>query len=236
MSEYNNPLYDEEIETLEEENTDSTEKTSDNTERYLRLIEEQNRRIEELESKTKESPAKKELSEEEQEELAEKLRERFYSNPVELFNEIKREAVEEAKREMEHAKKEFDDFKRSQDLDVEIKNVSNKHTDFFEYQEQMTKILDDRPEIANLPNSLETLYYIAKGMSNKPMNMNEIVKNEKVKNEIIKNYVNEKNQPNAKLMGNQPRGNYANNIPEKITSISQGGKMFRDYLRQQGLI
>jgi phosphoribosylanthranilate isomerase len=236
MSDINNPLY-EEIESgvYQEETQQSADKTSE----YLDLIEKQSRRIMQLEeamNTPKEEPKAVEMSEEEKQELSQRIRERFYTNPIELFNDIKREAIEEAKREMEHAKRDFDDFKRNQDLDKEIKTVSDKHNDFFDYQQQMTELLDERPELANLPNSLETLYFLARGMSNKSINMNEIVKNEKVKNEIIKNYVNEKNQPNAKLMGNQPRGNYAPNVPEKITNIQQGGKMFRDYLRQQGLL
>lgn len=188
-------------------------------------------------------------------EINDEYMEKFYDNAIEAEKwrmsqpEYQQFIAEQYRPIIEQYIKPLQEFvqpmQQEQKWQNEIRQISEKYSDFEQYTDHMQELLQEAPHMAEMPNALETMYFVAKGraaqnvpspeqMLSDPNFQQQIMQNEQIRNQIVNQYVGGKQQqyqntPN--MMGSQM--GQAPSIPEEMpTSISQGSKMFRKYLGQ----
>lgn len=167
------------------------------------------------------------------EELNEKLLERFYESPADVFKEAEEKAYERVMREIQPVIKQ-------RQYEQEVQTVASTHQDFGEYvphiQQLVSQMGDERAEQLGLEN----LYYMAKGMNsqqqaslaNDPNYIKQqVLSNEALRNEIMQSVMQSKQQarPQAPVMGANTGGQSPFAQQARPRSIEEATRLAKQY-------
>lgn len=159
--------------------------------------------------------------------MKEKLLERFYEDPVGVFEEMQQKAVETATHTMGKTIAPISEAFTAQQKTESTNKLAMEFTQkpenagWQEFQDDMKQIIETYPEMKEDPDVFNKAYMMAKGMRYKPQDVNSMLQdpnilqqltaNEGLKNTIINNHL-------AQVSG------VNNNIPPAIGN--QGGMSF----------
>lgn len=177
-------------------------------------------------------------SPEELERMKEEFLNKFYENPLEALNEYVQRVINE------QVKPVIEPIQRERQWQEQAQQLMQKYSDFQTYVPQMQQIVEQNPGLAELPNALEVLYLMAKGMTAQPQPTPEqllsdpqfrqkILQDESIRNEVLKQYMQSKQQTNQQtppVMGRQPGGTAPAAPEEQPKTLRDGTRAFLRWL------
>lgn len=137
-----------------------------------------------------------------------------------------------------------------QQFNQQAAQLGAKYADFDTLQPEMDKVLEEQPHLAELPNALETVYWLAKGRTGgtpaaqssgpdltqllaDPKLVEQLAQSEAVRNAVLQVYLNNRTQLNASLPPTAPGPGTAPALPPQAPkTIREGTKAF---LAAQGI-
>ena len=150
---------------------------------------------------------------ENREALKEKLLERFYEDPVGVFEEMQRSAVEQATQTINKTIAPINDAFQAQQEAAEVNRRAMEfaqdpaNAGWQEFQGEMQQILETYPEMKKDPNVFQKAFIMAKGLRFKPQDINSMLQdpnvvqqlssNEMLRNNIINSHLTQVNSVNT---------------------------------------
>lgn len=179
--------------------------------------------------------------------------EKFYEDPIaaerwKMNNPVFKSLMEESMRPyIEQAVKpyvdQFQQFQQQQQMQQQVNALTQKYSDFQQHVPKMQEILQQNPALANVPNAMEQVYFMARGasvqaspeqlLSDPNFLQQHVLNNEQIRQQIVNSYLQNKQQTNQQVppvMGNQPGGAAPATPPTSPKSIAEAGKAFRAFL------
>lgn len=123
----------------------------------------------------------------------------------------------------------------------QIQKMQQQYSDFDSLIPQMQQILEERPDIGNRDDALETVYWMAKGQTaaqqpspeqllSDPNFQQQILTNEQIRNQILQQYATQKQQTNQNIppvMGRNPSGQSPAYREQAPRTLAEGSRAFR---------
>jgi len=172
------------------------------------------------------------------EEQNEKMMEKFYENPSEFFNDLKLQAIEEAR-------KGVDPIIKERQYQNEVQGVANKYgQDFYNSIPQVQQLVNELGEAETERIGLENVYLMARGRSavapapqpqqlvNDPNFLNQyVLNNPQIQQQIIDQYLQGKvSQQPPVVLSNQSGASQPLAQEHKPRSIGEASKLYRKSL------
>ena len=207
-----------------------------NSQRYIQQLIQENRNMQQQFQQFQQQFSQPQAPQEPEVDLEkqnEQMMERFYENPTQFFKEIKQQAIEEARKEIEPILKE-------RKIQSEIKEVSSKYQDFQNYIPKMQEIAAELGEQAAEQIGLERIYLMAKGTSTTtqpdPQQLIQdpnflqqyVLNNPQIQQQFLQQYMSQKQQTQPpKVMGNTYGGTQSLASEQRPKSIGEASKLLR---------
>lgn len=135
-------------------------------------------------------------------------------------------------------------YEQERQYQKQIQDMQQQHADFDQLIPQMQELLNERPDLGNRDDALETVYWMAKGQSingqntpptpeqlmNDPDFQQQILSNESIRNQIIQQYTGQKQQTirnTPPVMGKNPSGNSPAYQDKTPRTLAEGSRAFR---------
>lgn len=123
-------------------------------------------------------------------------------------------------------------------INQQVAEAKERYTDFDNYTDTMQVLLQENPQLAELPNAIDNLYYMAKGRAaqtapqpeqllNDPSFQQQIIQNEQIRNMVMQNYQQTKLQTQPPVvMAQQAASRTPTSLGERTPqSISEASAM-----------
>ena len=125
---------------------------------------------------------------------------------------------------------------QEREIQQQVQEVKSRFSDFDTYADKMQEIVQQHPHLAEVPNAIESLYYMAKGQSaasapqpdqllQDPSFQEKIIQNEQIRNMVLQNYQQAKTQsapPNVMNRGaSQVPSSLGEQQPRSLAEASQ---------------
>lgn len=173
------------------------------------------------------------------EEINEELMEKFYDNPKGFFDDMQRQAVEQAQNQI---KEQYEPMMKEQRIQKEINEVQSKYSDFEQNVPHMQQVIERIGNEEAERIGLENVYLMAKGHSSTQAQptpddllqdesfIEKIMSNESIRNKIIGQYANNKTQQQPpRVMSNQSGSTQPLSSENRPRSVAEASKMAMKY-------
>lgn len=137
-------------------------------------------------------------------------------------------------------------MQQEREIQQQLNQARTQYADFESYTEAMNQLLESNPQLAEYPNAIDNLYWIAKGraaqsaptpeqMLSDPSFQQQIIQNEQIKNMILQSYQQQKVQQQPPVViTNQAAAQIPSNLGEKKPSnLTEASDAFTEYLARQ---
>lgn len=178
---------------------------------------------------------------EERQRRNEELLERFYEDPYGVLNELVNQRVNQIIQTQ--ILPQIEPLQRERQMQQQLQATMAKYPDFQNYVAQIQQIIQENPQIAELPNCFETAYLMAKGMTaqsvnpddllNDPEFQKKVLEREDLRNKIIQDHIQkiqQQKQSTVQPMGAQPGGQQPVVPDEKPKTLQEASAAVRKWL------
>lgn len=165
-------------------------------------------------------------------ELHEEYQERMYENKFEAdkwwneqpeVQEMERQRIETLVQQ--RVNEVVGPIQQERVINQQVSEAKTRYADFDDYTDAMQTLLQESPQLAELPNAIDNLYFMAKGRSaqtapqpaqllNDPSFQQQIIQNEQIRNMVLQNYQQLK-------MESQPPVVMAQQVAQTPTSLGE---------------
>ncbi len=196
-----------------------------------------------------------EISPERMQELNEGYLERMYENKVEADRWYNSQPEIQAQRQQElealvnsRVNEIVGPIQQERELHTQIQELQGRFQDFDDVSPKIQELLTEQPELANMPNALEAMYYMAKGrmvdtaptpesMLQNPQFQEQIVQNPQIQQMILQNYQKsklEQHQTIPTVIGKQAGAQTSYSAGDaKPKTLAEASEAVRRWMGQQ---
>lgn len=187
------------------------------------------------------------VSDERMQELHEEYMDRFYENRFAAEQWwLSQPEVQQMNSQYQQQDPWVQEQKTAEQWQSTVNEMYERHDDFGEYKDVMQQIFQANPNLD--VQDIESVYFEAKGrlgssqptpeqMMSDPNFIQQIMSNEQIRNQVLAQYQQQKQQTNQQtpfVMGGSKGGQAPSLGATTPTTIEEGGKAFREWLRQNG--
>lgn len=183
-------------------------------------------------------------------ELSEEYQERVYENKFEAdkwwneqpeVQEIERQRIETLVQQ--RVNEAVGPMQQEREINQQVSNARERYKDFDDFTDTMQALLQENPQLAEFPNAIDSLYFMAKGriaqtapqpeqLLNDPSFQQQIIQNEQIRNMVLQNYQQTKLQSQPPVvMAQQVASQTPTSLGEKRPkTLAEASAAFMNYL------